>query len=80
MMMQTGPSGRIVYDGKRMRKAITRRTVDHCTGIMRFLEDQAMARGNKTRRVYADLQPTPSHIINVRCPRPFALTNDDSLR
>ena len=58
------PSGRVVYDGKRMRKAITRRTVDHCASIMRYVEDRAQG-GLLRRHLYSSLQPNPAHIINV---------------
>lgn len=60
------PSGRVVYDGKRMRKAITRRTIDHCASIMRWIEDRALGGGRSLRlRPYASLQPNPANIINV---------------
>jgi hypothetical protein len=70
MQQQGGlvPSGRVVYDGKRMRKAITRRTIDHCASIMRYIEDGVgvTGRGVLHKRLYANLQATPDHIINVR--------------
>lgn len=60
------PGGRIVYDGKRMRKAITRRTIDHCASIMRLVESLHVGASRfRTCNLYAALQPTPSHIINV---------------
>lgn len=49
-----------------MRKAITRRTIDHCASIMRFVESLHIGAARlRTHDLYAALQPTPSHIINV---------------
>lgn len=59
------PSGRVVYDGKRMRKAITRRTVDHCASIMKYLEDRVTGFGLR-HRPWSSLQPNPANIINVQ--------------
>lgn len=59
------PSGRVVYDGKRMRKAITRRTIDHCASIMQFIEDDAAGRPCLRKFPHTALQPNPAHIINV---------------
>lgn len=59
------PSGRVVYDGKRMRKAITRRTIDHSASVMQYLEDAALGRQRLRHYLYSALEPSPAHIINV---------------
>src|ERR1700733_13657212 len=51
---------RILFDGKRMRKAITRRTVDHSSSVLRWLETIP---GMKKAPV---LQPDPAYVYNVR--------------
>lgn len=55
---------RIVYDGKRMRKAMVRRTIDYTSPVLRMFEVPMDA---ASRRI-SQLQPTPSHLIAMMPP------------
>ena len=57
---------RLTYDGKRLRKAVVRRTIDYSTGLCRYLDN---ARLNGHRLVHpADrpvIQPSIHHVIDL---------------
>lgn len=59
------PRERIVYDGKRMRKAITRRVIDNCTGVLQGRESSFIAGAPHRSSFLSLLQPNPSNIINL---------------
>lgn len=53
----------IVYDGKRMRKALTRRTLDYTSSMIRMLEaPQSPVTG---KRYPGPLFPTPDYLLNL---------------
>lgn len=52
------------FDGKRVRKAIQRRTIDYNSTILRHLEMRLI---NKSQRDSLAIQPESSFIINVIC-------------
>ena len=54
------PGQRAVFDGKRMRKAITRRTVEYNATIVRMLENHSSPT--------LSIQPHPSYILNYLPP------------
>lgn len=56
---------RVVYDGKRMRKAITRRVIDNCTGVLQGREASYVAGAPHRSSFQSLLQPNPSNIINL---------------
>jgi len=60
------PRSRMVYDGKRMRKAITRRTVEYNASILRGLRARHSFErsGNGLRNTL--MQPHPDYIVNVK--------------
>jgi hypothetical protein len=60
---EMGPS--FVYDGKRMRKAITRRTIDLSSSMIRMFEDQAQPDKPLSHSPYASLLPDQAFVINV---------------
>lgn len=60
----SGPSRqRIIYDGRRMRKAMVRRTLDYSSNVIRMLEAR---KDVLSGRPYSLLQPTPDYLLNVR--------------
>lgn len=54
-----------VYDGKRMRKAVVRRTIDHGAGIIRMLEDAGQPERPICRAPWASILPEAAFVINV---------------
>ena len=52
-------------DARRMRKSMTRRTIDHCASIIQYLEDSAIGDHPLRSRLYSTLQPAIPSIINV---------------
>ncbi|KNC99054.1 uncharacterized protein SPPG_06005 [Spizellomyces punctatus DAOM BR117] len=60
-------------DGKRVRKAIQRRTVDYNGVVIRHLELRSCARGWKD---YVAIQPDPNFIVNIQ--PPFCYPNNHS--
>ncbi|KAG4103854.1 WD40 repeat-like protein [Neocallimastix lanati (nom. inval.)] len=59
------PSSRMVFDGKRMRKAIQRRTVDYNTPTIHWLKNR---RWQLDKRRYFSMQPDSKFIINLPSP------------
>lgn len=59
-------------DARRMRKAMTRRTIDHCASILQYLEDSAIGDRPLRTRLYSSLQPAIPSIINVRLSQIFS--------
>ena len=53
------------FDGKRVRKAIQRRTIDYNSTLMKLLENRII---NKSQRDYLAIQPEPSFVINFLPP------------
>ena len=53
---------RIIFDGKRIRKAVVRRPVDYNSTIIRYLEERHF---RKDKRVNLLLEPDDGFIINV---------------
>lgn len=71
---QFGGQGRLVYDGKRIRKPITRRNVDHAASMARYMEDYRSPERSLAADAFGALEPKPDYIINVpACARPEAL-------
>ncbi len=62
-MMQFG--ARPVFDGRRMRKPITRRTVDHGASMAHLMEDIRTPGHPLSSDPYAALEPKPDYLINV---------------
>lgn len=56
---------RQVFDGRRMRMPITRRTVDHGASMAQYIEDQRSATRPLSHDPYAALEPKPEYLINV---------------
>jgi polyadenylation factor subunit 2 len=54
---------RIIFDGKRIRKAVVRRPVDYNSTIIRYLEERYF---RKDKRINLLLEPDDAFIINVR--------------
>ena len=57
--------GKLVFDGKRMRKPITRRLVDHGSCMTAMLEDLRMPARPLSSDPLAALEPRPEYLINV---------------
>lgn len=66
------PRQRIVYDGKRMRKSMTRRTIDYSSTLVRLFESPIDPFLNQ--RSPSPMQPSPHHLINEM--PTFAMTRD----
>jgi hypothetical protein len=60
-----GFQSRQIFDGRRMRKPITRRTVDHAASMIRMLEDNALPQRPLANQPYSALEPRPEYSINV---------------
>jgi polyadenylation factor subunit 2 len=51
------------YDGKRMRKAIVRRTVDYNAAILRYIEMKGFLHNDRRCRLFP--RPDPNHIMEA---------------
>ncbi|EME31204.1 hypothetical protein Gasu_14510 isoform 2 [Galdieria sulphuraria] len=60
------PASREIFDGKRMRKAVVRRTVDFNNSSMRWMLDRP---GQETEKDVPTLQPTAEYIPNLLPPQ-----------
>lgn len=56
------PFSKMVFDGKRMRKAIQRRTVDYNHSVARWMQERVWIRDRRDTRY---LRPDPNFIVNV---------------
>jgi polyadenylation factor subunit 2 len=56
------PFSKMVFDGKRMRKAIQRRTVDYNHSVARWMQERVWIRDRRDMRY---LRPDPNFIVNV---------------
>ncbi|GIY26002.1 hypothetical protein CDAR_439702 [Caerostris darwini] len=63
--LQQGSSQIIEFDGKRLRKAVTRKTVDYNTSVIKYLEARVWQRDYRDRRV---VQPDPAYYIEMTPP------------
>lgn len=57
-------SQRQIYDGKRMRKAVTRRTIDYAASILRMMESDVLLK----RNLAPPILPTPAFVYNYSLP------------
>lgn len=55
----------VIFDGKRMRKAITRRAVDHSASICRWLEEYNNINDHEGEEGRNIILPDPQFIHNV---------------
>ncbi|CAG8525732.1 5341_t:CDS:10 [Paraglomus brasilianum] len=59
---------RMVFDGKRMRKAIQRRTVDFNCSIGKYIQERVWSRGHNNMRF---LRPNPNFVIDLLPPSAY---------
>ncbi|KAI8981507.1 WD40-repeat-containing domain protein [Pilobolus umbonatus] len=59
------PFSKMVFDGKRMRKAIQRRTVDYNHSVARWMQERVWMRDRRDARY---LRPDPNFIVNLLPP------------
>lgn len=60
-----GTYARPVFDGRRMRMPITRRTVDHGASMVRYFEDYRSPLRSLSSTPWTALEPKPEYSINV---------------
>ena len=60
-------------DARRVRKSMTRRTIDHCASIIQYLEDSAVGDRPLRSRLFTSLQPAVPSILNVCFASPLYL-------
>ena len=60
-MAQNMQAGKIVYDGKRMRKAVVRRTVDYSSSVVKMLQ-------TRPTNIIPPIQPQDEYVINFLPP------------
>ncbi|RKP05862.1 hypothetical protein THASP1DRAFT_32311 [Thamnocephalis sphaerospora] len=56
----------VLFDGKRMRKPVTRRTVDYYSTVVQSLETRLWR--NNSRRERLVTQPDPNYLVNLLLP------------
>lgn len=66
---------RMVFDGKRMRKAVVRRTIDFNSPLMQMFNKQSI---HKYEKYYDVIQPDPNYIVNLLPPTCY-LNNTSSV-